>query len=235
MSPDATVGIIEEKITEEESEKTAEGEEEVVLEEDKWRIVQDGQVVAAEATAEEAREMILDGRIRSSATAKKKLKKGEEGKSEEKPLLKSDLANAGPVAGLVKPFNHYFKTGTFVTAILLTIAGYFIGFVISAQQMLEMELWQAIAFAVVFAIVYLLMGATGGGGSIVVAIVGGLILIAISGGQINFMFIAGMFVGAAIGIFVLFLVMLIPGCLVGLISGAIGKSRAQSIPPGFYS
>jgi hypothetical protein len=88
--------------------------------------------------------------------------------------------------------------------------------------------FQTFAFAVVFLIMFFSMGVStrNAGGCILTIIFGGA-LVLISGGKINFGFLAGFFIGFPIGVLLASLIGAIPGAILGALVGVI---RLPSLP-----
>jgi hypothetical protein len=128
---------------------------------------------------------------------------------------------------LFRPLVYHMKIGATISAIITAVISIIAGF-INLGSYLGMGGFQTFAFAVVFLIMFFSMGVStrNAGGCILTIIFGGA-LVLISGGKINFGFLAGFFIGFPIGVLLASLIGAIPGAILGALVGVI---RLPSLP-----
>lgn len=191
-----------------------------------WQFVNDGGEFFYESTSvEEIREQLLKGLIpRAAGCLKNRV-------GEPLPIKDSLAKQEARIEILFSPVLYHVVRGAGITAVLTAIVS-FIGGFYNLGAGLGMGLLQTLVFAVVFLVMFAGLGRIGNKGvGCVVMIIGGFILIAITGGRINFGFLAGFAIGFPIGLFLAALVGAIPGALIGGLIGLIRWPMLPRLPP----
>lgn len=199
-----------------------------------WKVIQDNVVISEEASPSEISEMILDGRIRSNAIVK------QVGKEKERNILHSPLASTKHTGGLINPDSYFIRKGMFWTAGALSFIGASILIfkgaledglsVVQALLFIFLYVIGAVALANIPKRFFKMHPILSCGISVIAAL--GIILVFTTSGNLRLL-------PEAIGAYVLlmlmlFIVALIPGAIVGIITSNIYKSRIPEVPSSFW-
>lgn len=190
-----------------------------------WQFVNEGgEVFYESASVKEIRARLLDGSIPRAARCRKNRV------GEPLPIKDSLGKQEARIEILFSPILYHVTRGAGVTAVITAIVSVIAGFY-NLGEALRMSFLQTLAFAVVFLLMFGAMaGSAKNKAGCLVMIVCGFILIAITGGKINFAFLGGFLIGFPIGLLLAALVGAIPGALIGAVVGLLRWPMLPKLP-----